>query len=453
MAFCDNPEPKIKKKFRHRKTSYSTGRNAGHRHRGKPQMSYTPITYVIDQIGDDVHSFVSGSLFPSSRKTDEMWDTHGYIQNWYNPCVREKYDGYSEVFKVPDDDEGPVITFTGEFSPRDLVRAHLPFLDNTQLDELALKSEDKLSSVVQSNVSLANFIIELIQACDGNVRGIRRFRDIYEKAIEAYRREYLRLIKAGHKAAAAHWLAWNFAIKPSLKDLKAILCGISAAYKKLKWLQDHNHQVVYLDYTRDKLEDLVSYDPNEWHHDLPFATIIKADPVLSPANGTHHISIRYFDLTLSYHARSKIFLDIPDHYLRGMLGISTLWSAMMGLTNPVGIIWEAIPFSWLIDYFLSYRSRLFQNRNDFNLFDAGVTVLGYGHSFSYKIHAQTNHFRFFGGVWNDMGLFGGLIKYELYGRQAGLPFPSETTLFRVPSDWYHFSILGALAIGFFPKRK
>jgi hypothetical protein len=453
MGFCDSPKKILKKKMRHRKTSYSTGRNAGNRHRGQPKMSYDPITYVVNQPGDDVTSFTSGSLFPSSVKSDEMWDTHGYIQNWYNICTREKYQGYSDVFPRLDDDDGPVITFTGNYSPRDLVRRFIPFLDSAALDELALRSEDKLSSVVQSNVSLANFIIELIETCDGNLKGIKRFRDIYTKAIEAYQKEYLRLIKAGHKAAAAHWLAWNFAIKPNIKDLQAILCSISAAYKKLKWLQDHNHKVVYLDYTRDKLEDLISYDPNEYHYGELFASIIKADPTGSTANGTHYIGVRYFNVSLSYHARSKIFLDIPDHYLRGMMGISQLWTAMMGLTNPVGIIWEAIPFSWLIDYFLSYRSRLFQTRNDFNLIDSGITVLGYGHSFSYKCFADTHHFRYFGGSMIDMGLFGGLIKYELYGRQAGLPFPEETTLFRVPSDWYHFSILGALAIGFLPKRK
>jgi hypothetical protein len=299
--------------------------------------------------------------------------------------------------------------------------------------------------VINVQTSLANFIIELIQACEGNVRGIKRFSDLYHRCIEAWQKAYVRYLKQGKKSAAASWLAWNFAVKPFLKDFKNILCSISETTKKLKWLQNHNHKVIFLDYNRDDLGSLVNFDPDVWSDGQIIASVFKADPKESAANGTHAMCVKVRSVKISYHARSKIFLDIPDRYLEGMSGMQTLWGAMLGLENPVGIVWEAIPFSWLIDYFLSYRARLFQQLYDYNPYDAGVEVLGYGHSFKVEWDGTVALRRYYGGVWTTTQEFGG-FQYSSYGRRAGLPFPEQTSLFRVPGDWYKLSILAALGV-------
>lgn len=461
MAFCGNPDKLIKKrKPRKRKTSKSTGRNAGPRHRGRPKMEYKdviPGMIQVDQPGDMVAPWTPGIPVPmSDGMVDEMWDTHGYIQNWYNPCIREKFVGPNTRLSPITDIDGPVVTFDATFTPsmRDIVRNTFPFLDTAFLDELALRSEQKLSSVVDTTTSLANFIIELIQLCTGNVKSIERFKTIYERALAAYHKELRRLLRNRVKYVSAQWLAWNFAIKPALSDLRNIVCSVTDAYAKMKWLRDHNHKIVHQNYGRTGLEKEISWDPDEWFKGYCVCNIVKADPPGTLTNGGHWLCVKYDDIKLSYNSRSKIFLDIPDKYLDGAVGMGYLWEAMMGLHNPVGIIWEAIPFSWLIDYFLSYRSRLFQQLYDYNPYNEGVTVLGYGHSFKFsafgKVELRTyNALVPEGFTRESIGRF----QYSVYTRQAGLPFPEEATYFRVPSDWYKLSIIGAIGIGILPGRR
>jgi hypothetical protein len=417
-------------------------------------MEYTALTGVIHQPGDDVHVPFSTSIYPSSPKSKEMWDTHGYIQNWMNPCVREEWEGPCQPFPTLYDIDGPVVEFTSPYTPRDLVRRQYPFLDADALDELALRSENAITQIVTADVSLVNFLLELIETIEGSLRGINRFKTIYERIMKNYQAALKRFLKQGIKHARAAWLAWNFAIKPFIKDLQAILCGMSSAWKKMKWLQDHNHKVVYRDYSRTNLEDLVSFDKNELIPDELFATIFKGDDfAVFHSNGTHHIAVRFIDLKIDYHARGKIFLDIPEGYLEGAHGLNILWSVMQGITNPIGIVWEAIPFSWLIDYFLSYRSRIWQTAYGFNPYNAGVTLLGTGHSFTIEVSGDVSHYRYFGGEWHEEPGFDGAWKYKLYWRQSGLPYPDQPDYLRLPSDWYHLSIIGAVGGDFYPPRK
>lgn len=390
-----------------------------------------------------------------SKETNEMFDTHGFQQNWYNPCTKEKFKSYIDGFD-PIEDTSEIMNF-GSTSPsvRSSIRASIPFLNSAQLDELALQSELKLSKLVDSNVDLINFLRELIQAITGNISAVRRFANLYERMMKAFQDAYKRLLKQGHKEAAAYWLAWNFAIKPFISDLRAILCGVSATYKKLDYLRKHNHRVIYLDYHRKDLESLLSFDPNEWITADHILTVVRSPDwgLATPAAGGYKIQVRIHDVKLTYHARSKVFLDIPDYLLNGFGAIGALWSALNGLTNPVAVIWEAIPFSWLIDYFLSLRARLFQHVYDFNPFNEGMTVLGFGHSFTYQASCSCR-------LWKTHPTNGdaevqmlGPVHYDLYNREKGLPYPEQVTFFRLPSNWYQASIIGAITVGFLPKRR
>jgi hypothetical protein len=173
--------------------------------------------------------------------------------------------------------------------------------------------------------------------------------------VKAFQDAYKRLISQGHKEAAAYWLAWNFAIKPFLKDLRSILCSVSALHKKLDWLRRNNHKVIFQTFRR---EFDLPVDPNLWHNGWILCVIDKADPPIS-ANGTYMQQLKYHSVKLEYVARAKILLSIPDHLLDDAHGgVGALWAAYNGLTNPVAVIWEAIPFSWLVDYFVNVGDAL-----------------------------------------------------------------------------------------------
>jgi hypothetical protein len=85
---------------------------------------------------------------------------------------------------------------------------------------------------------------------------------------------------------------------------------------------------------------------------------------------------------------------------------------------------------------------------DINPYNNGVTVMGYGHSFTLKATAEIRTMNSESG-WV---IGGGPVQYELYSRRDGLPFPEQTTLFRNPWSWYHASLVGAIIIGFVNPR-
>jgi hypothetical protein len=461
MGGICNPDKPLKKKLPHRKKRLyrGSGKKAGHRYRGKPKMSYDDLQDWQLAPFRAIATPNRNALYPTSPKSEEMWDTHGFIQKWYNPLVQEIFRGGSgdPYEKIVDLDGDTLVIYGKNISLRDSIRATLPFLNSAQLDELALRSEEKLSSVVNSETSLFNFLIELYQTITGHIGGAKRFQSIWSRCTKLYQETYRRLIKQGHKEAAARWLAWNFAIKPAISDLRNILCSMTAANKKLKWLIAHNRKIVYLDYHRDDLGDLLSFDPNEyieaqWLAGIGDANLLSLRLNDQP-NGSHNIYIRFTEVTLEYHARSKIYLDIPDEYLKGVKGLGTLWEAMMGLHNPIGIIWEATPFSWLIDYFLSYRARIWQRMFDYNPYNAGVEVLEFGHSFKLHVKGDAKIINLTPlNVEVPRDKLGG-FAYQLKWRRAGLPHTEEITLFRVPGDWYKGSILGAIGIGLLPGRR
>lgn len=448
MSFCKPPGAKKKKKFRKRKPIHSTGLNAGHRERSLPKELKVACGWVVHQ-PDEAEGFLGpDELIWKNEKLSIMFDTHGFIQNWYNPVCHEKYNGAEYSIPTISDEDGPIVSFAKAPGFLQEVRGTIPFLSADELDELVLKSEEKLTDVVSAELDLFNFLRELIAFCSGNIKLIRRFSDLYTRMLEAFHAAYARLIKQGHKEAAAYWLAWNFAIKPFLADLRAILCQISSLHKKLDWLRRNNNKVIYQTYRR---EFDLPVNQNEWIDGWLLGSILRSDPP-EMANGGYLTQLQYNSVKLEYVARAKIHLKIPDHLLDDAHGgVGALWSALNGLTNPVAVVWEAIPFSWLIDYFLSYRARLFQRMYDFNPFNEGVHVLGFGHSFKWTAVLAGRVIR---RTDVDTAIASaGRIDYILYRRESGLPYIEQIDLFRVPSDWYHGSIIGAVGLNHLPKRR
>lgn len=373
-----------------------------------------------------------------------MWDTHGYQQNWFNPVVNEKYKGASYEMPSLADDEGTIVSF-GEETPqfRDLIRATYPGLTLAEIDDLEFQSVQHLSILVSQDMDLFNFLREIVEALHGNLKIVIRFRDLYTKMAAAFYDALQRARKQGLKEASSYWLAWNFAIKPFLSDLRTLLCSYQTTVKRLEWMKLKNHSIVYRTWGK-KFKP--SFDPHLWLSGEPLFEITRTVPPGS-IRGAYVQQVRFSEVEVSYLAHAKCRLDLPDYLLDNVRGVSSLWAAYQGLTNPVGVIWEMIPFSWLIDYFLSARTRLFQSMYDFNPFNSGLRVLEYGHTFHLKTKGAARVFNAAGNiVLSDAGGF----EYDLYSRQSGLPQSEFHSYFRLPSDWYHLSIIGAVGTKFLP---
>lgn len=212
---------------------------------------------------------------------------------------------------------------------------------------------------------------------------------------------------------------------------------IDSARKRLKWLRKRNN-----------LDTKVKFRQGGWSADLTYESGSVLFPkalggAAYPLPPDCSIEVEY-NIKVAPSSWAWVRFSIPEHLLEGWEGLGTVWAAMAGLYNPLKVAWEAVPFSWLIDWFISKRTQLQTEAANLSpLKDAKIIGAG----FSLKTEVQGRLF-LIGPPFERGGLVPqrielGEFMYEAYDRRPGLPNP-EVSPFRVPFKWYNVSILAAL---------
>lgn len=393
------------------------------------------------------------------KKYTLMVDTVGFLQNDFNPCYHERYVSTDKIpgrVAVVDDMGGTHerrTSFDRQLLDPIVDCRSLPIPMGSWPDDFSARAMNHFQVLVKTEYSLINFIIEMIQLCEGNIEILTNFKKKYD---ETMRRFFEKFRYTGN-----FWVAWNFAIKPTLADFKAMLSMLRKAQKRLKWLSERNHKNTKVHYREG---------PREYDFKAPFglAAINVTQPYFEPVPQyvgppKNQIWGEWPDWVepditveantyaeVSFSSWAWIRFDIPDAYLEGLPGLGIVLSAMQGLYNPLAIGWEAVPFSWLIDWFRTTRHKLEETlKSDLN--PLGVaTVIGTG--WSVKIRAigqfESTQFDLLGGpvvpIVTKEGL--GNFVYRLYLRQPGLPSDGSSP-FTLNLGWYNASILTTLIAG------
>jgi hypothetical protein len=375
-----------------------------------------------------------------------MTDTTGFLACDFNPVWHEKITtGFKPIatFQCNCGGAGPTTYhFPGGGAvladPLSAARS-IALPDPQWLDDFAAKAEHHFKTAVDDTTSILNQIIELIQMCEGN---ILKLKEVSEKIITALKKFHRLYEQTGN-----YWLAWNFAIKPTIGDVLAIADLLKNANKRIKWLRKRNHLDTKVKYKwgPKKIEQTV-FVPFTWIETVPEPSgnpnappVPWAYPLPTPENNPY-FEIR-FTAMLEPSSWAWVRFDIPDHLLEGDIGLGIVMTIMAGLTNPLKVAWEAVPFSWLIDWFVNWKTRLqIEAASLSQLKDA--EILGTGWSLKYKIYAEV-----------DFVCPSPYQRYELgafvlngFNRRPGLPY-QEVSPFRVPLELYNLSILLALLFG------
>lgn len=395
------------------------------------------------------------SLFGTGKRWSYMRDMVGSWSKklWYKPCFHETL--YQQL-RSPTSDW--VLTNNGNFrvhiSPtglgaimRDCLRENVPFPDDAFLDDLAARSTKRFLDYVQPVTSLLNILLELKELCEGNIKILQRLQNMFAKLKKSFL-EHL-------KRTDNYWLAWWFGIKPSLNDIKESVNLLQTARKRIEHLKKVNHTATTERYRRPDCWK----PPEGYSFDVPTPlTCVAATTYSTGFDPTHSApesvtlsyemsySLRFVceDYSLDYCACGLIRYDLPNQLVDGSFEcMGQMIMALQGMYTPGEIVWEAVPFSWAIDYFLSERQKLdrwLQLRTILprNLepgtpgFDEGWAqyplpqVLATGHSFkclsTWRVYLVDNY-----GAVEDLGI----VRYRLYTRSYGLP-ERETSPFRNP---------------------
>ena len=388
------------------------------------------VTTIISYPGFEEERYVLKQI-DWLKSSEEMVDTVGFLQNDSNPCYHVRFTG--ALAPVPAFAWGPgppYATFRLEddgFIPVSFSADGFPVsLPAQWLDDFSASAEHHFKTAVDETHSIINILLELVEMCEGNIQKIGDFAKKFAKAMATFNKIYQRTGK--------FWLAWNFALKPLLGDIRAIIDSLKRAKKRLKWLREHNH-----------IDTKVKYreGPRIWTDTVTLAVAYPStpgpgvDPLWPPFEQVHFDFDLEIEATLSAHAWVRF--DIPDHILADDdLGLATVWSALAGLYNPLKVAWEAIPFSWLIDWFVSLRTRLQLEAASLSpLKDAEILTTCW--SVKYNVRATGNLH-----VIDPPQVYGaGNALVRGYIRQPGLPEVGYPP-FQLPFAWYNASILTAL---------
>jgi len=458
-GFCD----KLEKPFRPRKKITYFPRKAVYARR-RYRGSFEPDTMLqirhFGAYGDDceypLHK--DHGLVSTADEYSYIIDTTGLIQNEWNPVEHVKYNG---VITIPpytvtmSDQEYIVAPDDLAFNIFEGLHATIPMPDDNTRDDLAAMSINHFRNAVDNTgESLATFFKELFQSCQGNLKALNKYKTLWEKCMRLYADAEKRYLRAGHSGAASAWLAWNFAIKANYSDLRRLLCSFHRARLRFEWLKQRNLKPTKIKFSRLKcfepMEPIIlnGYVPTKtWASDL-------TQPCVEPSSSFAVEHVAYLELEkqsyeLDFHSTGFVIFSIPEWVFKEAgTGMPIVWMAQEGFTNPVKIAWNSIPYTWLIDWFVSYRTHLQEQSLDLSpLKDAAIIYSA--HSFKLKSSWLVKH------VWfDDLGRHEtplGAVTYDSYVRKIGLPESSENP-FRVPWSGYNLSIVAALVTQWFSRR-
>jgi len=137
------------------------------------------------------------------------------------------------------------------------------------------------------------------------------------------------------RGASSQVLAYNFAVKPAIKDLKSALGAHSYVKNRLDYLRQNRGQYVRVGAVARAMASVSPYEPDESY---PYAHVFAS------------ISNRYKESRIGGWGRVR---DDINH--KGD------WAAYMqyfGIQHIVGLAWELIPYSFLIDWVTNAQARI-----------------------------------------------------------------------------------------------
>lgn len=295
----------------------------------------------------------------------------------------------------------------------------IPVVDQSSLGDQSLRAIQRATELFPTVVLLPNFLWELREWRDlpEVIQRLRKNWEIFDsyqrglKSVRRYldwskrpdvRREFFAWLTG--KRIANAFLAKQFGVDPFLQDLKKLF-GI------LKRLDEH------IKFLKSKMNKRYRVGHRE--------ELSAPAGVFTPTSlGTTTLECEYYRATVNY--SFEVSHDIPElDSIRSRIGVMMV---ALGLNNPATVIWEAIPYSFLIDWFVDVQG-LLQNLGNIPFMTGKITV----HKVSTSVtqRASVSHYI---NVYGNSKVFLDRYNMRRYWRWPGLPTTSYVSLKGVLTD-------------------
>lgn len=293
-------------------------------------QSFKPFSYI--------HYYTDGTVYDTSGSiADYRYDQKSAVRRspkspWRPPLPYSRYvesDCYtyqltarcSSGYWWQTDQECPIATYAGAANISGYYREYPPYMPPEIVEETIRKARAKvkdqdvnLAVAFGERAATAGGVADVVTTLTKTVRALRR-RD-YERAMRE-----LGLRKRNRKTLpnepANAWLALQYGWLPLLSDVH----GSCEALEKA-------------DQNRDRYRATVKASHSSKELDIS---------VLTESVGTCYIDIQK-QVTTSHKAMTRL-----DYVLRNPL-LATM--SQMGVTNPLEVAWELVPFSFVADWFV-----------------------------------------------------------------------------------------------------
>lgn len=238
--------------------------------------------------------------------------------HWTVKAVRQGQLVTSIQDVPPWTDNGNIVVPHGQrpsFSPEQAFSA-MPTLSDPELGLFAVDAFNAMSSQIPEEISIANFALEA-----------REITSLIPKLEQSVR-----------KTAASGFLNFQFGWKPLLGDLNTLSRIGTNVMKRIEFLRE-----TYGKPTR------ISYGVKDFVSQTPWNTV-------QAGVSSHPFTLTPVKYKCSLRAVGKLY-----HELQGLDDIYTYTRAMfgaLGLNNPLKVVWNALPYSFVLDWVGGFGSRL-----------------------------------------------------------------------------------------------
>lgn len=167
-------------------------------------------------------------------------------------------------------------------------------------------------------------------------------------------------LKRLRKQIAGDYLNWSFGWMPTFAELSGMWDLLGAFEKRLRDFKSRSGST-QVRHFKLPLEDLSESEDFLWHYEVK--------------SRTRRITSREYNATMKF-TYSISNLDLQYSQLRGL-------ADMLGLKFGAAVLWELIPFSFVVDWFFNVGDYLSQFEKDY--LDSQVTIIDFCHSYKAKV--------------------------------------------------------------------
>lgn len=144
------------------------------------------------------------------------------------------------------------------------------------------------------------------------------------------------------KELGGDYLWYNFGLRPMVEDIRKMLSTVDNVRKRIRYLQKTHGRPTRV---RSRMITYLPVETGSWGswQNLPYWS-----PYIIPQMRTRGI---YFPARVEQVVGATMVQSL--YGLDRVEGFASAMLSSLGFNRPLSIAWEAIPFSWLVDYFVN----------------------------------------------------------------------------------------------------